>query len=186
MKKNNYNKEIWEAIDRSTILVSLLMIVLMCIFYFYILESVWLEVNVKTFLLDIITNIIPVFVVFIFSYFLIRKFQKLRANVEKDTLLDEIEKKINETQNPRLENVERELEKINQNLNEVNKSIEKNNNQIEKLWDKLPILNPESLQMVGSFFKNNLKDPPRLPQTIESSKTGQNLALLEGGEDDDE
>ena len=95
---NNREKNLWKEMDRLAFWASIAAIVILTVIYFAIgrmkpdEESIWSTACV--FVLDIIANLIPVLLLFMGSYALLRRIQAFRTEQETEELASKIASKV--------------------------------------------------------------------------------------------
>lgn len=86
-------KRLLKQIDEVTFATSAIIIFLLTTAYFIIDHSVG-NTQIRSFFLAVITNLIPTFLLFSFSFVLLRKIQKIRTEQETDNLVEQISERI--------------------------------------------------------------------------------------------
>ena len=96
MAKNDSsdNRELWSALERIAALASIAIVISLSYLYFQIPSWQILSEDARDFVMALIVNVIPVYILFVISYFLFRKIQILRASEDKQELAQYIATKI--------------------------------------------------------------------------------------------
>ncbi len=116
----NIIQKLFKQLDRYAIIGAVVLIIILSLAYFWLASSFnptegsGLGIT-KQFAMSLITNLIPVFLLFAVSYFLFRKEQEIRSEHDTDSLV----KKISEA-------VSNELKGINSKLEELRGLLEQN------------------------------------------------------------
>lgn len=182
MQEHERMEKVFKELDRLSFWGSIILIATLTMFYFFISQMGFISDNIKAFLIGIITNLIPTFLLFCISYFLIRRFQILRTEFSQKAAADDLAKAITpildqriatllNSVNEKLSSISNSQEQIKQDVHEVQESLmslwqQQENSQkiIDGLIDKLPIATPKTMaDFLGSV--NKISRNPRLPKT---------------------
>lgn len=82
----NHQNELWKALDRLAGLASMVVVAALTYLYFQIPTWSFLPEQAREFLMALITNVIPVYILFAVSYFLFRQVQWIRSNQDTEVL----------------------------------------------------------------------------------------------------
>lgn len=86
MKSNNREQELLGALDRLIFVIAAVALIVLTASYFILPELLTIPLSVKDFLQAIITNLIPVLLLFILSYVAYRRIQSIRSQHEIEVL----------------------------------------------------------------------------------------------------
>lgn len=93
---NNREKKLWKENDWLRVLLSTLFIILLGVAYFTIAKLQGIDALWQNFILNIIANLIPTFLLFLGAYFIFRRSDELRSEKDAEELADKLTAKINE------------------------------------------------------------------------------------------
>lgn len=110
------SKSLWEELDRITYLGSIGGSVILSIMYFLLWFSNPTEASflaaAREYVLALITNFVPIFLIFALSYALLRRIQFIRSEQESDALATNIATKTQTAVVGELQNVQRKMDDI--------------------------------------------------------------------------
>lgn len=180
MSRHGDEGDIWGELDYLISLSTLALIIVFTLLYFAIPH--WkLGQVLETFIMSIITNIIPVLLLFVISYALLRRFQRIRSRYERRNLINDVTSGIRREFEPELSRLQEDISEIRALQAESQRSIESMRYQIGLDGFQQP---PE--RMPGSIRKASY-GKRSLPSTRRGSPTNQNYDYLNGhGEGADE
>lgn len=187
MNREDEENEVWRELDKFAFLGSILAIILLIATYFIVAGWESLPKTPKDFLLAVITNLIPGFLLVVFAYILFRKLQHLRARRDRRSLVEELMSPINSKLDEYSVSNKAELEAVQALLRDMKSSVEKlqlSQAAYMGLFDRVLEGLLHRPDMVGSAEKTGVGRSPRLPRPKNASRTGRTVAALE--EDADE
>jgi heme/copper-type cytochrome/quinol oxidase subunit 2 len=82
--------DLWKQIDRLIFIISVLGLIILVGAYFIIANLQTIDAIIRNFVLNIIVNIIPTFLLFIGAYLVFRHIEKLRSERDTDELADKV------------------------------------------------------------------------------------------------
>jgi hypothetical protein len=182
MNEHERTEKIFRELDRLAFWVSVILLATLTILYFIMPQMGFISESVQTFLLAVITNLIPTILFFSLSYILVRRFQILRAESSQKAVADDLAKAIEpilddkittlaNSVNEKISGISNSQEQLKQNVHAVQESLmslwqQQENSQkiIDGLIDKLPIATPKAMtDFLGSV--NKIGRNPKLPKT---------------------
>lgn len=78
--RKNHHVELWKAIDTLAAIIALIIVAILAYFYFEIPAWTFFSKEVRNFLMTLITNFIPIYILFSISFFLFKKLQEIRTD----------------------------------------------------------------------------------------------------------
>lgn len=102
---------IWTEIERIAFLSSVVAILAFTGLYFLVQTYMQKESPWYDFLLGVITNIIPIFLVFLFSYVFLRRIQAIRSQQNSEQFISKISRQVNADLRHELQEIESRLRK---------------------------------------------------------------------------
>lgn len=92
--KNDNTNDLWKALDRLAAIASVILVLALTYLYFQLPSWSFLPQHVREFLMAILTNIIPVYILFAVSYFLLRQIQKIRDRQKNEDVAKQIAQEV--------------------------------------------------------------------------------------------
>lgn len=90
---DNREDKLFKELDRLAFISSTFLIVVLIVIYFVVAQSTPTSV-IREFILAIITNLIPVLIIFVISYVLLRHFQEIRSEKDTNNLIEQMSKRL--------------------------------------------------------------------------------------------
>jgi Mg2+ and Co2+ transporter CorA len=169
MREREIIDNVFKELDRIAFWVSLVVITFLVIVYF-LLPSTTIDDDVQYFLQSVITNFIPTILLFMFSYILVRKFQKLRSEYNQETTVQNISRAVSSIFDAKIDRLIDSVDQFKVNLNGIRDALfnlsqkqEGSNQVIGILIDKLAVSPKDMVDLLGSAGK--LGQNRRLPIT---------------------
>lgn len=91
---NKRETHLWEQIDRLIFIIAILGLIILIGSYFLVANSEHIESTVRNLILNIITNIIPTFLLFIGAYLVFRRIENLRSERDADEIANRVVLKV--------------------------------------------------------------------------------------------
>ena len=87
---NKRESHLWEQMDRLIFIITILGLIILLGTYFFVANFENIDSTLRDLILNIITNIIPTFLLFIGAYLVLRRIEKLRSERDTDELADKV------------------------------------------------------------------------------------------------